>query len=269
MGNKAFDIHWRGTANEDEATRIRLLWFDALGVNTPCSTVGRQAVRAVLEEWSSSGLAGATLNRRVAVLSRILTTARDLGYCDKMTLLPRWKEKSGAELYMTPTQEEALFEQEMPPSLRNGIVFLLETGCRVGEMFSVARSDIVGTLAKPVWMLRGCHTKTGESRTLPLTQAAWNAFQQQQRKFLSDPDVQPWKATLSRSQFSHAWRKAREQAGLPNLRLHDLRHTFASRLVQRGVSLYVVQRLLGHSNAETTTRYAHLDTAALSQALNI
>ena len=57
--------------------------------------------------------------------------------------------------------------------------------------------------------------------------------------------------------------------GLQDLRLHDLRHSFSSFLVNEGVSLYVVQALLGHANARTTQRYAHLASDTLSDATEI
>ena len=61
----------------------------------------------------------------------------------------------------------------------------------------------------------------------------------------------------------------RARAGLADVRLHDLRHSFASFLVNEGVSLYVVQALLGHANARTTQRYAHLASDTLSDATEI
>ncbi len=57
-------------------------------------------------------------------------------------------------------------------------------------------------------------------------------------------------------------------AGLPNLRLHDLRHMHASMLINSGQSLYVVQQILGHSDPSVTQRYAHLSTESLQQAAN-
>ena len=65
------------------------------------------------------------------------------------------------------------------------------------------------------------------------------------------------------------WRRIRARAGLQDLRLHDLRHSFASFLVNEGVSLYVVQALLGHANARTTQRYAHLASDTLTDATEI
>lgn len=58
--------------------------------------------------------------------------------------------------------------------------------------------------------------------------------------------------------MSHRWEVVRERAGLPDLRIHDLRHTFASLAVANGASLFLVGKALGHTQATTTERYAHL-----------
>ena len=62
------------------------------------------------------------------------------------------------------------------------------------------------------------------------------------------------------------WCTVREEAGLPGLRIHDARHTWASQGVMNGVGLTTVGRLLGHRKRRTTALYAHLDDAALSDA---
>jgi integrase len=67
----------------------------------------------------------------------------------------------------------------------------------------------------------------------------------------------------------YPWDRIRRRAGLPDLRLHDLRHSFASFLVNGGVSLYVVQGLLGHSQARMTQRYAHLAPQTLLNATEV
>ena len=62
------------------------------------------------------------------------------------------------------------------------------------------------------------------------------------------------------------WHRLRAAAGLPTLRLHDLRHQYASMLVNAGRSLYEVQQILGHSDPKVTTRYAHLAPSTLQAA---
>ncbi len=66
-----------------------------------------------------------------------------------------------------------------------------------------------------------------------------------------------------------SWNTARNNAGLKDVRMHDLRHSFASFLVNAGRSLYEVQKLLGHTQIKTTQRYAHLSQDSLLSAANV
>jgi len=63
--------------------------------------------------------------------------------------------------------------------------------------------------------------------------------------------------------------ESRDRAGIPDFRFHDLRHTFATRLVQRGVHLYKVQRLLGHKTQHMTQRYAHHSPESLREGVDV
>jgi integrase len=67
----------------------------------------------------------------------------------------------------------------------------------------------------------------------------------------------------------YAWNIARKKAGFQNLRIHDLRHSFASALVNKGVAIYDIQHLLGHQSIKTTQRYAHLDDHKLKSSANL
>ena len=58
--------------------------------------------------------------------------------------------------------------------------------------------------------------------------------------------------------LNHPWRRIRARAGLDDVRIHDLRHTFASRAIELGESLSTIGKILGHSQVQTTARYAHL-----------
>ena len=67
----------------------------------------------------------------------------------------------------------------------------------------------------------------------------------------------------------YSWDACRKRAGLPEFRIHDLRHSFASFLVNAGRSLYEVQQLLGHADIRTTSRYAHLSRDTLREAVEV
>jgi site-specific recombinase XerD len=69
--------------------------------------------------------------------------------------------------------------------------------------------------------------------------------------------------------FHNTWDRIRTRAGLPDVRIHDLRHNFASLLINSGRSLYEVQKLLGHADISTTQRYAHLAQATLQEATEL
>lgn len=68
--------------------------------------------------------------------------------------------------------------------------------------------------------------------------------------------------------INKVWQRLRAEAGIPHVRLHDLRHQFASALVNSGRTLYEVQAILGHSDSTVTQRYAHLSTRTLQDAAN-
>jgi site-specific recombinase XerD len=69
--------------------------------------------------------------------------------------------------------------------------------------------------------------------------------------------------------FFSSWERIRQRAGLPNVRIHDLRHTYASLLINKGASLYEVQKLLGHFHISMTERYAHLMPNTLAERVEI
>jgi site-specific recombinase XerD len=66
-----------------------------------------------------------------------------------------------------------------------------------------------------------------------------------------------------------SWNTARRSVGLEDVRIHDLRHSFASFLVNNGRSIYEVQKILGHTQIKTTQRYSHLSNESLISAANV
>lgn len=131
------------------------------------------------------------------------------------------------------------------------IRLLLLTGCRRGELVTLRWSEVQGDV------LRLRDAKTGP-RTVFLNSPARALLVRQPRTESAYVFPSRQNPAGSRSPELSLWRKIRKQARLEDVRLHDLRHTFASYAVMRGVSLPVVSRLLGHSNTRMTLRYAHV-----------
>lgn len=132
------------------------------------------------------------------------------------------------------------------------VTLLLLTGCRVGEVTSLQWGDVRGNRLK----LRD--SKTGP-RTVWLGDEA-RALVTTLRRIRGNPWLF-WNAVLNKPMLyiSHHWHAMRDEAGLPGVRLHDLRHTFASHAAMNKETLPMIGRLLGHSNPQSTARYAHLD----------
>jgi integrase len=145
------------------------------------------------------------------------------------------------------------------------ILLLLLTGARRSEI-TQAKWENVDLRKRTLLVPR---SKSGKPRRIILNDHALAVFRSIQRT-RGNPFVFPLPSTgRPPTSLFRQWHRIRCKAGLPDLRLHDLRHSFASFLVNKGVSLYVVQGLLGHSQIRTTQRYAHLNQQTLQDAVEV
>lgn len=141
----------------------------------------------------------------------------------------------------------------------NAYKLLILTGCRLGEIQTLKWSYIRGN------RVEFPDSKTGYKR-LPLNAAAMKILEQTP-KLVGNPYV-----ICGEREGAHivnlqkSWRRIRKKAGLDDLRIHDLRHTFASQAVMNGTPLALVSKLLGHAKITTTMRYAHLADSELLEA---
>ena len=153
------------------------------------------------------------------------------------------------------------------PMLKFIIPFLLVTGARKSEAINAEWCHI--DFEKRTWVVP--ISKNGRPRYIPLSDGAVKILEKT-RKFTIEiygdckfifPNVATGKPY---TQIFHPWDVARRKAGLADVRIHDLRHSFASALVNEGMTLYDVKELLGHANISTTQRYAHLSSERLMEA---
>ena len=139
------------------------------------------------------------------------------------------------------------------------IRLLLLTGCRRGEIVNLRWSEVHDD------MLSLADSKTGP-RTVPLNSQARHILDRQPRSTSPFVFPSPRDASRPRCPDLALWDRVRKEAGIEDVRLHDLRHTHASHAVMNGVPVPVVSRLLGHSNVQMTLRYAHLGDREIEDA---
>lgn len=208
-----------------------------------------------------------TINRELTLLRTMLRRALRDGRLirnpfDGVKLL---REPPGRVARLS-ADDEARVLAACPPRLRALVAVALHTGCRVGELLAARWRDVdlrVGLLAVE-------QSKSGQRRDVPLNATARAVLEAVAAKAAGeakhpDPDARVF-STAKGGKYGNVerdWRLARVKAGLPTLRLHDLRHAYASRLVEQGTDLLTVASLLGHGKPEApslamVSRYAHL-----------
>jgi integrase len=159
--------------------------------------------------------------------------------------------------------KEAINESENT-QLKHIVVLLLFTGCRKRELLDAKWEHI--DIEKRIWRIPT--TKSGKLRHVPLSDTVVDILENIPR-FEGCPYVLPNPQTQKPfNTIYYSWNTARNRAAMPDLRMHDLRHSFASFLINSGRSLYEVQHILGHSQLSTTQRYAHLSQKTLVAAAN-
>ena len=141
------------------------------------------------------------------------------------------------------------------------VLLLLLTGARRGEVLK-ARWENIDMVAGH-WTIP--MTKSGHPHTIYLTDRMVKILNAVGTKGKSEY-VFPSHTGKPYVSIFRSWNTARKKAGLDDLRIHDLRHSFASALINQGETLYAVQKLLGHTNVTTTQRYAHFKESTLSAA---
>jgi integrase len=230
-----------------------------------------QSVIAFHHGMRAKGYAPATANRIVIMMRYMFNLAKKWGIegTDKNPAVgvKLLEENNKRERYLNAEEVQRLndaIQKSENSQLKYIIALLLLTGCRKRELLDAQWEHF--DLDRCTWRIP--ISKSGKARHVPLSDDALLVLKKVPR-FENCPYIVPNpKTLLPFNTIFCSWNTARKQADLGDLRLHDLRHSFASFLVNAGRSLYEVQNILGHSQLITSQRYAHLSTATLLDASN-
>lgn len=225
-----------------------------------------------IDKWQKAqldrGIQRSTINRAVTALKAVLNKAVELDVIERNPIAGRKgkkPDKKGVIRWLSEDEEQRLYKAitHRTGHLPVIITLLLNTGARPKEIFTLRWENV--DLVNRSITLEAAFTKTGQTRYIPLNDTAYNALS----NWKSDgewvfPGVKPDTHIVS---INKGWGFIKQEAKITNFRLYDLRHSFASKLVRNGVSIYEVAELLGHSAVEMTKIYAHLDDQTLRNAV--
>lgn len=211
--------------------------------------IGQETVdkaREMASHLRKAGRAQSTINNHLQVVKRVLNLAyiewgwisHPLG--DKIR---KKTPKNERHVYLDADQLTRLMEAipDKRQTDKRVIALAALTGLRQGELLALEPSNIHGNRI----LLRPDQTKSGKARVVPVPE-----------------DALPWLHALpfdtTYARLRKTWEDARKAVGRPDLRFHDLRHSYASMLAQAGESMTTVRDLLGHSSLIVTSRYSHI-----------
>jgi len=223
------------------------------GAETTISLIDVNGVDRFATALARNHNSAATINRKLATLSKMLGYAKKRGLLTTLPHIARQKENEGRLRFLTWEEETAVlaaFAAAGEHVLQQLTIFLLDTGCRVSEALRLAPGDVT---TGPGATATFWETKGGKPRTIPLTlRAAATCAGSEDRRG-------PF-AAIKYWTYRAAWDRKRRQLGpgFDDVVIHTWRHTCCSRLVQAGIDLHRVMKWMGHRNLQTTLRYAHL-----------
>ncbi len=233
--------------------------------------ITRQDIQKMHHDRRAAGAAPGSANRLLIMMRYIFNLAIKWEIAgvkaNPCKGVPLMEENNKKERYLSVEEAQRLYEvvcQSENTMLKYIVPMLILTGARKREVLDAKWQDF--DFSRRIWRIP--MSKSGKARHVPLSDGALTLLSTMPRKpqcdwAFANPDTgKPYVSIY------FAWNTARKQAGLADVRMHDLRHSFASLLINSGRTLYEVQHILGHTQVKTTQRYAHLSQDTLLAAAN-
>ena len=254
----------------DDEKRLSLDWLKPFG-KLQLKDITRRSIQEnimSIKERSS----GATSNRHLSLISKVFSLAIDLEVYvgeNPCSRLKKFQESTGKERFLSKDEIKRLLGvlDELKGNVSALLIkFLLFTGLRLGEVLLLLQEDIDHDLQQ-------IHIRMGNAKNKKSRFVGLNSLAQAVVRELGDIKVKGnpyiFPGAIKGAHLinpNKTFKVAIRKAGIDNLRIHDLRHTFASLSLAGGASLFEVQKMLGHADHKTTQRYAHVSEVAIKNA---
>ncbi|MFO9221160.1 site-specific integrase [Legionella pneumophila serogroup 1] len=258
----------------DDAGRLREV-VKYIG-DLPIEAIHIGSLQSFIEGRRKDEVSTRTINHGLMIVRRILNLAASewmdefgltwLNSAPKIKLLP---ESDLRKPYPLSWDEQHKLFQQLPEHLKNMALFAVNTGCRDREICELRwdwEIQIPELSHIIVFIVPGELVKNGEERLIVCNETVREVIEGERGKHPTH--VFSFKGRPLSRMLSTGWRQAREKAKLPEVRVHDLKHTFGRRLRAAGVSFEDRQDLLGHRSGRITTHYSSAELQSLYQAAN-
>ena len=255
----------------DDVSRLKGL-MPAIG-NVALDKLHMGTLQPWIEQRRRHGAAVGTINHGLQVVRRILNLAsgewmdeQGLTWIQapaKIKLLPNHDKRRP---YPLSWSEQTQLFRELPSHLAEMALFAVNTGCRDAEICNLRwewEVDVPG-LGTSIFIVPRSQVKNGDERLVVLNRVGRTVVETRRGQHAAN--VFTFRNAPVKHMLNSAWRKARARAGLEQVRVHDLKHTFGRRLRAAGVSFEDRQDLLGHRSGRITTHYSAAELCRLIEA---
>lgn len=238
----------------------KLAWLQQFLRGRVLGEITREEIAAIGERKKSEA-SGATANRYLALVRAVLRKAwLEWHWLDRVPKVKLYREPKRRVRWITPEQARILLD-ELPEHQRDMTLFGLSTGLRQANVTQLEWQQV--DLERGTCWVAGEQAKAGEDLHVSLNDVALEVLRRQRGKH--PVRVFTYRGRPVTQVNTKAWRRALQRAGIENFRWHDLRHTWASWLVQHGTPLYDLQEMGGWKSAAMVRRYAHLAPAQMAR----
>ena len=254
---------------------MHLKQLDAYIGDLPLRNVHMGTLQPFVDARRKQGIKTKSINLALSVVRRVLNLAarlwRDgnsLTWLETAPLIQMLPVTDARKPYPLSWDEQCTLFQALPDHLARMCLFKVNTGCREQEICRLQWDWEVPVpeLDTSVFIIPGGLVKNGEDRLVALNRIAKSVVDKQ--RGIHPEHVFTYKGNPVTGINNSSWKRVRNKVGLPNVRVHDLKHTFGRRLRAAGVSLETRKVLLGHRNGDITTHYSAPELEDLIAAVN-